>query len=98
MKNQIPGIKFFKANHAGVMELKDNVTVKYAFIKIEDNKAIYFTKTGMDKLTDFDVNEIFKKNANNFYKTNKIEDNLKDLIELGYIAITQLDQIKKVLS
>ncbi len=92
----IQGLELLAFNHTGEMELKDGRIVNYGVIRRTEDVVAYYTGKGLREMWKPDMTEAEKTRADELKKIGE-EKGEQELIRLGYIEITKLDDIARVI-
>ena len=98
IKYASPGIKDLQPGHAGSMELTDGSTANYGVIRLERDALVHYTGKGLRVMWKPDMNDEERAEAARLKAHLKEPDGEKLLIADGYIAVTPLRNIARVLS
>lgn len=96
-QKNIQGFELLRFNHAGAMQLKDGRTVNYGVIRVTDNEVVYYTGKGLREMWKPNMTEEEKKRAEELKKIGKNENGEQQLIQTEHIAITNFDDIARVM-
>lgn len=96
MKN-LQGSEQLSPGQIVVLQLKDGSTVNCGVIRVTENEVVYYTGKGLRKIWKPGMAEEEKRLADELKKMQESKNGEQKLIHLGYIAVTKLDDIAKVL-
>ena len=91
------GIEVLQFNHAGAMLLEDGNSVNYGVIRIDNEKVVYYTGKGLREMWKPDMTPEEKDIAEKLKKIGEENDGEEKLVASGHIAVTQLEQIMRVI-
>lgn len=93
----IQGFELLRINHAGAMQLTDGRTVNYGVIRINDQEVVYYTGKGLREMWKPKMTQEEKQVANELRRIGEEEGGERRLIQSQHIAITNLDEIVRVI-
>jgi hypothetical protein len=91
------GIELLTPNHAGVLKLKDDTTMNYGVIRIENGNLVFFTGKGLREIWAPNLVGQAKEEAEKLKRVLEEENGEQKLQSSEHIAIIPLDQIGHVM-